>query len=205
MNARVLLAASLAALLLVVVGSVALLASAADTDAEPGPTAQRFEGATIADGVPAPDFDLRDQDGKRVSMRSLRGRPVVVTFLYTTCDDTCPLEAQQVRGALDQLGVDVPALAVAVDPPTDTPRRARQFLLDQRVTGRMRFVLGTRDELRPVWRGFFIQEQTEKVEHQSRIVLIDAEGFQRIGYPGQEATPERLAHDLRLLLREADA
>lgn len=135
-------------------------------------------------------------------MRALRGKPVVVTFLYTTCEDTCPIEAQQIRGALDQLGEDIPALAVAVNPPEDTPHRARRFLLEQRVTGRMDFVLGSRRELKPVWRGFFIQEQTEKMEHSSRVVLIDVKGYQRVGYPGQEATPERLAHDLRILLRE---
>ena len=32
-------------------------------------------------------------------MRSLRGKPVVVTFLYTHCEDTCPAQAQTVRGA----------------------------------------------------------------------------------------------------------
>ena len=40
-------------------------------------------------------------------------------------------------------------------------------------------------------------------EHQARFTLVDSEGYQRIGYPGAEATPERLAHDLRLLEREA--
>ena len=60
-------------------------------------------------------------------MRSLRGRPAVVTFLYTTCEDTCPIQAQTIRGALDQLGHDLPALAIAVDPPRDTPQRAKAF------------------------------------------------------------------------------
>jgi hypothetical protein len=32
---------------------------------------------------------------------------------------------------------------------------------------------------------------------------VDKRGFQRVGYPGEEATPERLAHDLRLLAAEA--
>ena len=76
-------------------------------------------------GVRAPDFALKNQDGETVSMRSLRGRPVVVTFLYTTCEDTCPIQAQTVRGALDELGHDVPALAIAVDPPRDTPAAPR--------------------------------------------------------------------------------
>ena len=59
---------------------------------------------------------------------SLRGRPVVVTFLYSHCDDTCPAQAQVIRGALDELGEDLPALAIAVDPPRDTPDSARAFL-----------------------------------------------------------------------------
>jgi hypothetical protein len=40
-------------------------------------------------------------------------------------------------------------------------------------------------------------------EHQARITLVDANGYQRVGFPGSEATPERLAHDLRLLEAEA--
>jgi protein SCO1/2 len=153
--------------------------------------------------VPAPDFRLKNQDGETVSMRSLRGRPVVVTFLYTTCQDSCPIQAQTVRGALDELGHDVPALAIAVDPPRDTPERAQAFLAKQRATGRIDFVLGSRAELRPVWEGFAILPQSVTQEHQARFTLVDSRGFQRIGYPGAEATPERLAHDLRLLEREA--
>ena len=135
-------------------------------------------------------------------MRSLRGRPVVVTFLYATCEDTCPIQAQTVRGALDELGHDVPALAIAVDPPRDTPGRAQAFLAKQRATGRIDFVLGSRAELRPLWKGFAIRPQavTRSTWRASR--WSTRRGFQRIGYPGSEATPERLAHDLRLLERE---
>jgi protein SCO1/2 len=154
-------------------------------------------------GLKAPDFELRDQDGEPVSMRSLRGKPVVVTFLYTHCEDTCPIQAQTVRGALDQLGHDVPALAIAVDPPNDTPQSARKFLAEQRVTGRIDFVLGSRADLRPVWRGFGVRPQRVTEEHNARITLVDPRGIQRVGYPGSEATPERLAHDLRLLERTA--
>jgi protein SCO1/2 len=162
-----------------------------------------FEGALMPKGVRAPDFTLRNQDGDPVSMRELRGKPVVVTFLYTNCEDTCPIQAQTIRGALDQLGHDLPALAIAVDPPRDTPESAKRFLAEQRATGRIDFVLGSRAELRKVWDGFYIQPQTVTTEHQARFTLVDALGFQRIGFPGSEATPERLANDLALLEREA--
>ena len=182
-------------------GATVLAASGRDA-AQPNPAGSRFEGAIMPKGFRAPDFSLRDQDGRRVSMRSLRGRPVVVTFLYTTCEDTCPAQAQTIRGALDLLGHDLPALAVAVDPPRDTPGSARAFLSKQRALGRIDFVLGSKEQLRPLWKGFAIAPQTVTREHQSRFTLVDSRGFQRIGFPGGEATPERLAHDLRLLEQE---
>jgi protein SCO1/2 len=167
-----------------------------EPEREPAPA---FEGAVMPRGVRAPDFRLRDERGRPVSMRGFRGRPVVVTFLYATCEDTCPTTAQQVKGALGLLRSGVPALAVSVDPPRDTPARAREFLERYDLRGRLRWVLGSRSELEPLWRGFAIQEQLPESEHQARITIVDANGMQRVGYPADEATPERLAHDLRAL------
>jgi protein SCO1 len=150
-------------------------------------------------GATAPDFALRDQDGERVTMSDYRGRPVAVTFVYSTCEDTCPALVDQVRGALDDSGVDVPLLAVSVDPAGDTPARARRFLNERRMTGRARFLLGSRDELAPVWRGYGVQPQTDDLEHSANVVLVDSDGRQRVGFPHDQLTPEALAHDLRRL------
>jgi len=178
----------------------AVLIAAASSERPPATDGQRrFEGATLPKNLAAPDFELADQDGKRVSMRDLRGKPVIVTFLYTNCEETCPSQAQQVRATLDELGEDVPALAVAVDPPNDTPDSARAFLAEQKLTGRMRFLLGERAELESVWRGFAVQPQREDLEHTARLVLVDPKGVQRVSFPLDQITPERLAHDLRLL------
>jgi protein SCO1/2 len=193
----------LIALFLVALFALGAVVLAADSNDEPDIGAGKdFEGAVMPAGVRAPDFTLRNQDGEQVSMRALRGKPVIVTFLYTTCDDTCPAQAQTVRGALDDLGEDVPALAIAVDPPRDTPARARAFLAKAQALGRIDFVLGTRAELRPLWKRFFIRPQSINEEHQARFTLVDKRGFQRIGFPGDQATPETLAHDVRLLERE---
>jgi protein SCO1/2 len=196
--ALALLVAGIAAL-----GAIVLGASGSGGESEPVAPENTFAGASLPKNLVAPDFELRDQEGERVSMRALRGRPVVVTFLYTHCQDTCPIMAQTVRGALDDLGHDVPALAIAVDPPNDTARSARKFLAEQRATGRIDFVLGSRAELRPVWQGFRVQPQRITEEHDARVRLVDARGIQRVGYPGSQATPERIAHDLALLEREA--
>ncbi len=192
-------------IVLVVAGALALgfavfgVLTAGDGEGAGEPTTP--EGSVIPAGVRAPDFELRDQDGRPVSLRAARGKPAIVTFLYTNCQDSCPAQAQLIKGALDLLGHDVPAFAISVDPPNDTENSARHFLAKQGMTGRLSFVLGSRSELAPLWRGFFITPQTKKAEHMSRFVLLDRRGTQRIGFPGSEATPERLAHDLRLLER----
>jgi protein SCO1/2 len=63
-------------------------------------------------------------------------------------------------------------------------------------------VLGRESQLRPLWEGYNTTSQLPSQEHLARLVLIDKRGFQRVGYPAQQVTPERLAHDMALLERE---
>ncbi len=195
MNPRLTVALMLAVVFLFV--GVLALARPSDKKASAGP--DRFEGAVLPHGLRAPDFALRDEDGKRVAMRSLRGKPVIVSFLYSTCRDSCPTQAQQIKGALNDLGHDVPALAVSVDPANDTRRNAKAFNSKQRMTGRLTWALGSRAQLAPVWRAFAATGQRDDQEHNARFVLVDPKGIQRVGYPLDKVTPERVAHDLRLL------
>lgn len=165
----------------------------------PGAGAQALKGAVRPPDLPLPSFRLRDQDGRTVDLAGLRGRPVIVTFLYTRCRDTCPLTAQQVRGALDLLGHDLPALAVSVDPSGDTPARARAFLSREHVSGRMRFLLGSSTDLQRVWRSFGVSGQSPEQEHSVALVLLDRAGRQRVGFGVDDLTADAIAHDLRLL------
>jgi len=199
--------AGLVALAAAVVGVVGVL-SAGDSSAEPAskPIVEAprsdFQGAELPDGVKAPDFALRDENGRRVTMREFRGKPGIVTFLYSHCTTECPAQAQQIKGALNDLGHDLPALAISVDPPGDTPANIKRFNRKMGMTGRLRWVRGDEDKLRRLWKRFAIVPQTPVQEHMARIVLIDRNGIQRVGWPASQTTPERLAHDLRVLERD---
>jgi protein SCO1 len=164
-----------------------------------------FKGA-VRPPAPAGQFALHDQNGDLVQLSKLRGKVVVLTPLYTHCQDTCPLTAQQVRGALDDLSGSqrdgVRALALSVDPENDTADSARRFLVERRVSGYLDFLLGPRNELQPVWRDYGFAPQTKDQEHNSYVVLIDKRGRQRVGFPIDYLTPEGLAHDIRILLAE---
>jgi protein SCO1/2 len=163
--------------------------------------ANGWAGATRPAAARVPDFALTDQDGGRVTAAQLRGRPAVFAFIYSTCRDTCPAQVQTIRGALDDLGRDVPVYGISVDPANDTPRSAQAFLLEQKMKGRMEFLVGSRAQLAPVWQAFGIAPQRDGREHSSYTVLADATGRQRIGFPVDKLTQQGLAHDLARLAR----
>ena len=161
-----------------------------------------FAGATRPPGIAPAEFGLRDEQGDPVRLSDMRGKPVVVTFLYTTCRDTCPLTAQQIRIALDDLGHDVPVVAVSVDPKHDDARRARAFLAKQGMRGRMHWALGSDAQLQRLWRAYGIQPQTDDQEHTAYTILLDGRGVQRVGFAASVLTPDALAHDIGVLERE---
>ena len=176
------------------------IASRGDSEARVDTGPSGWAGFVRPPGATAPDFALRDQDGEPATMAEYRGRAVAVTFVYSTCEDTCPALVDQVRGALDDTGADVPLLAVSVDPENDTPARARRFLNERRMTGRARFLLGSERELAPVWDGYGVRPQEGELDHSATVVLVDEQGRQRVGFPHDQLTPEGLAHDIRRLM-----
>jgi protein SCO1 len=204
-----------ARLVLAVVGLIALcatvlaaIAASSQDEGEPaavveGPESP-FKGAVRPKALSG-NFSLRNQDGELVRLADLRGKVVVITPTYTTCEESCPVAVQQVRGALDDLDPgereQVRAFALSVDPANDTPDSAQEFLLSRRVRGYLDYLLGTPRELQPVWRKYGFAPQTKAQEHNSYVVLLDGAGLQRVGFPVQFLTPEALTHDIQLLLK----
>jgi protein SCO1/2 len=193
-------------------------ASAAD-----GPGASGFYGALLPGHVPPPPVTLTDQHGRRVSLAQYRGRVTILTFLSTACAPTCPLVAQQIRGALDELETQpagthptrtqpagtqpapanpIPVLIVSADPATDTPARVRRFLAEAALTGRAEYLTGTPAELAPVWHAYSVvpgELSNAASPHPAEVLLLDRAGDERVLYQVEELTPEGLANDVRRL------
>jgi protein SCO1 len=165
-------------------------------------SAAEFDGATMPAGVRAPEFNLKDQNGQSLDMAQFRGEPVIVTFLYSHCKDTCPVQARLISSAVQELGHPVPVIAFSVDPAHDTPASVHNFMREQKVTANIRWGLGTTRQLEPIWKGYAVTPEREDIEHMARIVLVDKRGFQKIGYPLEQTTPDRIAHDMRLLEKQ---
>jgi protein SCO1/2 len=165
-----------------------------------------FDGPTLPPGLRAGNFSLRDQNGRQVTLSSYRGHVVVLTFIHSLCHDTCPFMVEQIKGALNLLpgdGGGVPAVGISVAPGEDTVAHRRKFLAKHRMVGRLAFLNGPPAAMRAVWRAYAMQPVQGPIDHSTFVLLIDRRGFERVGFPADQLTPEGLAHDIRVLQREA--
>jgi protein SCO1/2 len=157
----------------------------------------------------APDFRLLDQNDRLVSLADLRGRPVVLTFLFTNCEDTCPLTAAKLRRVLDLL--DSPSkvvmVAISVDPARDDRSSTSAFSEKFGLTSAdWHYLRGAEAELRPVWQSYGVGTAgaglgPAQVLHTDALFVIDAAGRQR-RLLRSDFDPSRLAADLRALMVE---
>jgi protein SCO1 len=175
----------------------------------PAPSAAHrspFDGPILPPGLRAGNFALQDQNGRRITLSSYRGHVVVLTFIHSECHDTCPFMVEQIKGALNLLpgsGSGVPALGISVAPGEDTMAHRRRFLAKHDMTRRLAFLNGPRTSMRAVWHAYAIQPVQGPMDHSTFVLLIDRHGIERVGFPADQLTPEALAHDIRVLQREA--
>lgn len=81
---------------------------------------------------PAPGFTLRDADGRAVSLAEFRGKVVVLSFIYASCPDVCPLHSELL--AAIQADVNrtpmrglVQFISITTDPARDTPEVMKAY------------------------------------------------------------------------------
>ena len=96
----------------------------------------------------------------------------------------------------------VAAVAITTDPLTDTPAAARTFLRREHVSGRLRYLLGSVSELRPLWRAFAVLPSLDTGRHDfhsAPVRIYDPRGtWVTTQYAGVDLTPANIAHDLRV-------
>lgn len=151
-----------------------------------------------------PDITLLDQHGRTVSLSSLKGKPVLFDFIYTTCPGPCLLLTSHMKKIATQLG---PALgtkaqivSITVDPEHDHPKQllayAKEFQAD--VKGWL-FLTGTPKQIDEVMARFNLTRQREPdgtVGHVLEFFLVDANGRAVLQYMGEKAAPKRVAGDI---------
>jgi protein SCO1/2 len=166
---------------------------------------RHLEGLMLPQAKAAPALALRNYTGRPVSLSALRGKAVLVTFIYTHCADVCPLIVANLAAAQRQLGGEakhVQILAVTVDPKRDTPAAISSFLAARDATGRMDYLLGTMRQLRRTWNDWDVAVTVDTKHattgHTAIVYGIGANGRVMVVLPA-DFTPAQIVHDVPLL------
>jgi cytochrome oxidase Cu insertion factor (SCO1/SenC/PrrC family) len=137
----------------------------------------------------APNVSLRDQTGRMVTLASLRGSPVVLTFLDSQCKSSCPIEGRQLGSVLRRLpAMERPTLViVSVNHTGDTPAGIRRALAEWHLNGPWAvhwLNASTRAQLASVWRSYGVRviPKSNDVVHSLALYLIDRRGYERTAY-----------------------
>jgi len=154
-----------------------------------------------------PAFALVDQAGAVVKSESLRGRVVVISFVFTTCAEACPLITAQLartqtRVRTEKLDDRVRFVSITLDPATDRPEVLRRYAGRYGIDlATWHFLTGASDDVGRVVRAFGLNAVArERIVHGSLVVLVDRQGRIAERRTDLELDPDRLVASLRKLL-----
>ena len=161
-------------------------------------------------GDDVPDFALVNQSGKTIHLDQFRGKPLLLTFIYTRCPlpDYCPLMRSNFSAVLQQLQKS-PAvfekaqlLSISIDPEFDQPGVLRDY--GKRYVGNIdpdfqhwQFASGSAEQVRKVadFFGLSYNLKEGQIVHRLQTVLIGADGKVAKVYPGNQWRPADVAVD----------
>ena len=193
----------------VLLGAVPMAAAQASSAAAPI-LAQALDGSSAPLNTPAPGFTLTDQSGKRVSLASLRGKAVLLTFLDPVCVTDCPLIAQEFREAgllLAGQRSRVELVAVNLNPLYSRVSYLQAFDREEGLAGitDWRYLTGSQAQLQLVWKNYGIASETlpagAMLGHSDAAFVIGPDGrmLEELDFtpgPGSAATVSSFATEL---------
>jgi len=150
-----------------------------------------------------PDLTLTDQYGHQLSLASLRGKPVLFDFIYTSCPGPCQLLTQHMKLIADKLGPalgrEVSFVSVTVDPEHDRPSRlfdyARAF--NANLKG-WYFLTGSTTQIDELMRAFRLVREREndgEIDHVLGYFLVGPDGHPKVEY-SQRIRPSTASRDV---------
>ena len=165
-------------------GAAPMVVAEANRTADPI-IATALNGSPNTLDSPAAAFDLTDQHGRQVSLASLRGRVVLLTFLDPVCTNDCPLLAQEFRAADQVLGSQaskVALVAIVANPLYRSLAYTQAFDQEEQLTGvpNWYYLTGSLQQLSRAWKDYYVTAEVEgpgsMVLHPDVAYVIDARG-----------------------------
>src|SRR6201996_8050813 len=172
------------ALGVVLVGAAPMAFATTNPNADPI-TAEAISGSIGQFDTPATNFTLTSQDGRQVSLASLRGKVVLLAFLDPVCTTDCPLIAQEMRSADTMLGGKASStelVAVVANPTYTSSAYTRAFTEQENLSQvpNWLYLTGSLGQLKNVWHDYGIEVENlpagAMAAHNDIAIVISANG-----------------------------
>jgi protein SCO1/2 len=163
----------------------------------------------------APEFTLTTHEDKQLSFSKLKGKVCLVSFIFTTCNGSCPATTHrmaQVQEAAHNKGMDkdgrVQLISISLDPTRDTPEVLRGYMKLYDVdAANWTFLTGNKDKVEKVvadWGMWAKPAANGQLDHPSRIFLVDKQGRIREIYNLAYMKTAWVVEDIELLAKECE-
>ena len=142
----------------------------------------------MSDGLPVPTtsyslYDLesvwRDQRGTERTLASLRGRPQLISLVYTNCTSICPFTVAAIQLVEQKAGDRAGYVLVSLDPARDSPARLAEYAAQRQLTSRWTLFSGAEGSVRELAALIGVKYrrmQDGEIDHSSTLTVLDAEG-----------------------------
>ncbi len=120
------------------------------------------------------DFTLTDHNGKPFTLKSQRGKLVLMFFGYTYCPDICPTELSILSRMLKSLDKDVDkvtALFITVDPERDTADKLKNYV--HYYSPHLIGLTGSREDIDKVAKAYHVQYKIHPHKPEDKYYIVD--------------------------------
>lgn len=170
--------------------------------AEPG----SYAAANSSDCLPA--ITLVDQHGHDVTLASLKGRPVLIDFIYTTCPGPCPLMTARMAAVAKllgtKLGSQVTFVSISIDPEHDRPAELEKYARERGADeAGWLFLTGTPAQIDRVLALYHLERMRNPdgtVNHSAASYLLGPDGHQVRQYQPLEVKASAVVADIDRVL-----
>jgi len=151
-----------------------------------------------------PDVSLIDQHGKTISLASLKGKPVLIDFIYTSCASTCPVLTAKIAAVARELGpalgANVTIVSITLDPEHDSPAQLAAYAKSQTADNNgWLFLTGKPADIDQVLAAFKLRRMRESdgsIMHSVSAFLLGPDGHQIRQYNALDVSARAVAADI---------
>jgi protein SCO1/2 len=136
-----------------------------------------------------PDFELTDQNNKKINSKDMLGKVYLVEFFFSKCPTICPVMNTNMRAIEDEINdPNFGIISISIDPENDTPELLKEHA--ERIgvkSPNWHFLTGNRDYIGKIADQFNIyvgdkEDESESLNHSGMIALVDKDGNIRCRY-----------------------